>query len=289
MSIADKLTLLASSKEALRVKLGLPKSLPFGEYVNYLPEWSPKYLFRGGKQGVWYDPSDLSTLYQDVAGTVPVTKDGDPVALMKDKSGNGNHATQTVSTSRPVYKTDGVLHWLAFDGVDDSLSSVPVNFSATEVASAFFARQIVANSGATNLLFGDNVTSAGSFGEYQRTTYFGAPTVALNGTALTIAQVTNASTALSNSVISIRLDLSLETSRQEIDLKVNGAYPSLGYGGAASAGGGNFGTHPIRIGGATPTISNMIFRGLVIVNTYSTIEQVSAIESYLAAKSGVIL
>lgn len=83
--------------------------------------FDPLDLFVGGKQGVWYDPSDLSTLYQDVAGTVPVTKDGDPVALMRDKSGNGNHAVQTVSTSRPVYKTDGVLHWLKPDGIDDSL------------------------------------------------------------------------------------------------------------------------------------------------------------------------
>lgn len=85
--------------------------------------FSPLELFAGGKQGVWYDPSDKSTLFQDVAGTIPVTKDGDPVALMRDKSGNGNHATQTVSTARPVYKTDGVLHWLEFDGVDDTLAT----------------------------------------------------------------------------------------------------------------------------------------------------------------------
>jgi len=119
MTIADKLTLLASSKEALRVKLGLPESLPLSEYVNYLPEWSPKYLFRGGKQGVWYDPSDKSTLFQDVAGTIPVTKDGDPIGLMKDKSGNGYHATQSISAARPLYKTDGVLSWFDTDGMDD--------------------------------------------------------------------------------------------------------------------------------------------------------------------------
>ena len=85
--------------------------------------FDPLELFKGGKQGVWYDPSDKSTLFQDVAGTVPVTKDGDPVALMRDKSGNGNHATQTTSASRPVYKTDGILHWLDFDGVDDYMQS----------------------------------------------------------------------------------------------------------------------------------------------------------------------
>ena len=35
---------------------------------------------------VWYDPSDLSTLYQDSAGTTPVTAVGQPVGLMLDKS-----------------------------------------------------------------------------------------------------------------------------------------------------------------------------------------------------------
>lgn len=81
-------------------------------------------LFSDGKQGAWYDPSDKSTLFQDVAGTVPVTKDGDPVALMKDKSGNGNHAIAPSSAARPIYRTDGVLHWLSLDGVDDNIGAI---------------------------------------------------------------------------------------------------------------------------------------------------------------------
>ena len=36
--------------------------------------------------GAWFDPSDLSTLYQDAAGTVPVTAVGQPVGLVLDKS-----------------------------------------------------------------------------------------------------------------------------------------------------------------------------------------------------------
>jgi len=76
-------------------------------------------LFKDGQQGVWYDPSDLTTLFQDSAGTTPVTADGQPVGLMLDKSGNSNHAVQTVSSKRPTYKTNGTLHWLQPDGVDD--------------------------------------------------------------------------------------------------------------------------------------------------------------------------
>ena len=43
-------------------------------------------LFSNGEQGVWYDPSDLSTMYQDAAGTIPVTAVEQPVGLVLDKS-----------------------------------------------------------------------------------------------------------------------------------------------------------------------------------------------------------
>ena len=59
-------------------------------------------LFRAGEQGVWYDPSDRATLFQDAAGTTPVTAVEQPVGLILDKSGRGNHAYQSTSASRPV-------------------------------------------------------------------------------------------------------------------------------------------------------------------------------------------
>jgi hypothetical protein len=64
--------------------------------------FNPNYVFRTGAQGVWYDPSDFSTLFQDAAGTTPVTAVEQPVGRMLDKSGRGNHATQSTLTSRPI-------------------------------------------------------------------------------------------------------------------------------------------------------------------------------------------
>lgn len=45
-----------------------------------------KSLFSLGERGFAYDPNDLTTLYQDAAGTIPVTTAGQPVGLMLDKS-----------------------------------------------------------------------------------------------------------------------------------------------------------------------------------------------------------
>lgn len=42
--------------------------------------------FDNNQEGFVYDPNDLSTLYQDAVGTVPVTAAGQPVGLILDKS-----------------------------------------------------------------------------------------------------------------------------------------------------------------------------------------------------------
>ena len=62
-------------------------------------------FFASSEAGAWYGPSDLSTLFQDSAGTTPVTTAGQPVGRMLDKSGNGNHATQATAAARPTYQT----------------------------------------------------------------------------------------------------------------------------------------------------------------------------------------
>jgi len=48
--------------------------------------FSPSQLFASGEQGVWYDPSDFSTMFQDSAGRTPVTAIEQPVGLLLDKS-----------------------------------------------------------------------------------------------------------------------------------------------------------------------------------------------------------
>lgn len=47
---------------------------------------SPSALFAAGEQGVWFDPSDLSTMFQDFVGATPVTAPGQTVGLILDKS-----------------------------------------------------------------------------------------------------------------------------------------------------------------------------------------------------------
>ena len=98
-----------------------------------------KSLFANNEQGFAYDPNDLTTMFQDAAGTVPVTGVGQPVGLIKDKSGRGNHARQTVSASRPILQRNATTgaYYLAFDGTDDYLVTNSIDFTATDKISLF--------------------------------------------------------------------------------------------------------------------------------------------------------
>lgn len=83
--------------------------------------FSPRLLFARGEAGAWYDPADLSSMFQDAAGTAPCAIDS-PVGLIKDKSGRGNHASQATAAARPMLRKDGSGRlYLEFDGIDDFL------------------------------------------------------------------------------------------------------------------------------------------------------------------------
>jgi len=100
-------------------------------------------LWKNGEQGVWYDPSDLSTMYQDAAGTTPCYQPGQgqvdpPVGKILDKSGRGNHATQPTTTCRPTLSARynlltatqefGATAWVKVDatvGISENVAEAP--------------------------------------------------------------------------------------------------------------------------------------------------------------------
>ena len=91
-TIAEKLLYLDDTKTAIRDAINalggeLAVDSPFRSYVDEV--WRPFFtetLFGAGEIGIWYDPSDISTLFQDSRGSVPVTASGQPVGLILDKS-----------------------------------------------------------------------------------------------------------------------------------------------------------------------------------------------------------
>ena len=162
-----------------------------------LDRFWPSNLFLGGIPGAWYDPTDLSTMFQDSAGTTPVTAVEQPVGLVLDKSQglaqgsqlvvNGNGTTLTGWTvsvdagcSATVSGGQFVLTTVAGNGAR-LRQQVPVTAGKTYAISIF----INANndSGATSFV----VWGAG----YGAGTLASAPQV-VNGVFTAIVQATSA-------------------------------------------------------------------------------------------------
>lgn len=68
-----------------------------------LATWTPADLFASSEEGAFFDFSSASYLRQNSDGTGAVTAVGDPVGWAEDLSGNGNNATQSTDTARPVW------------------------------------------------------------------------------------------------------------------------------------------------------------------------------------------
>ena len=83
--------------------------------------FDPVAFLSDGSQGAILEARKLDTLFQDSAGTTPITVDGQPLGLWEDSSPNANDAVQTTAAARPTYHTDGTYHWFTFDAVDDNL------------------------------------------------------------------------------------------------------------------------------------------------------------------------
>lgn len=86
---------------------------------------------------LWLDASDTAKLWADTAGTTPATT---TVARWDDKSGMGNHALQSSSTSRPTTGTRTVnsLNALDFDGSNDFIDAPSGLYSITTNSNTLF-------------------------------------------------------------------------------------------------------------------------------------------------------
>ena len=87
-----------------------------------------KDLFAANEKGMAYNFQDISTLWQDIAGTIPVTAVDQFVARIDDLSGNGNHLIQTEASRRPQLKQDSEGFYLWFDGTKSMYSAIAVDF-----------------------------------------------------------------------------------------------------------------------------------------------------------------
>lgn len=245
----------------------------------------PQALFINGEQGVWYDPSDFSTMFQDTAGTSPVTATGQSVALIRDKSGRGNHASQSVGASMPTLQIDASgRYFLLFDGVDDSIETASVNFSGSDKVTVFAGIRKLSDA-ATGMLAELSPTSAANNGSWSIV----APSTAgansyqfqCRGSIQVIAGSGIFAAAPNTAVLTCIGDISGDTT----SLRRNGAVVQTATG---DQGTGNFGTWQLYIGrrgGSTLPYNGRLY-SLIVRNAKCESAQIFDTETWVNGKTG---
>lgn len=187
-SIGNKLTL----------NTGLSSGSGLSVLGNAIGGFSPASLFAASEPGFWYDPSDLTTMFQDRAGTTPVTAVGQTVGLVLDKSQgmvlgpelvtNGTFTTDTAGWTQIA---TGTFSWDASGGIactDVAGGDCNAQANITTVSGRWYRAQWTVRSAAGGWLFrirnsndyqyGYN-TQTGSFTAYFRAGVTGTNTVNL--------------------------------------------------------------------------------------------------------------
>lgn len=253
------------------------------------PLWTPARLFAASEQGVWYDPSDFSTLFQDSAGTVPVTATGQVVGKMLDKSGRGNHATQATTASKPILQQDANgKYYLAFDGVDDGMATAAVNFTATDKMTVFAGLRnstpnpfasIVELSPTTN-------TNSGAFALYGSISASGRFAAGQNSAgSYAYGEAPLVGSYPDESVITSLHDGATGVNATAIALRINSAVQTLSFTGTVGI--GSFGNYPIYIGrrgGSELPFSGRIYQ-LIVRGALTDAAGITAAETFVNTKT----
>jgi hypothetical protein len=246
--------------------------------------WTPSVLFASGQQGAWYDPSDFSTLFQDDAGTMPVTAVGQAVGRILDKSGRGHHAAQSNASFKPTLQQDGSgRYYLAFDGLDDFLVTSAINFTSTSQMSVFVGYRKLSDSafGAVVELSAVATSNNGAF-------LLAIPPAASNTNATFFSRgTTNVSASRSvgaapvTAVITCQADVAGDTNL----VRINGV---AGAAATGDQGTGPYGNYPLYIGrraGTSAPITGRLY-SLIVRGAATTPSTLAMAEAWVNAKTG---
>jgi hypothetical protein len=286
VSLVDHIALPVSSPLSYRLAFDT-----MGKLANYGklgaaadPDAVIEALFANSEVGAWYDPSDLTTMFQDRAGTTPVTADGQTVGKILDKSGNDNHAVAPSDAARPLYKTDGTYHWLQYDGVDDSLSTAAIDFTVTDKISAFFGTST--SSSANQGIITNGVTGAGGWNAIYA---LGTPPSirgSLTGDSSFSQVIVDGDSSGTKQIVSQVYDIAGSTATDEIKIRKNGSLPTQTVVSAGPAGGGAMQNTTVDFGNYVGLMLAGNIYSMIIRGTTSTTQEITDTETWVNSKTG---
>ena len=249
----------------------------------YGTAFSPLSLFFGGANGAWYDPSDFSTMFQDAAGTTPVTAVGQPVGRILDKSSRGNHAFNPSGNSAnfPVLQQDGTgRYYLAFNGVNQWLQSSSIDFTYGD--KMFVCAGVGRMADTTGIVCELSASKSANTGVIALYADAFRPNWTWASKGTSEAQVLT--TAIYSPVTNVLTGIGDISGKQSV-LRVNGTQSGIN---TLDQGSVKYGNYPLYIGarGGSSLWFNGRLYGMVVAGKQASASEISSTETYLNQKTG---
>lgn len=224
-----------------------------------------------------------SSVYLTFGSNVSVVGVASILSSVTIKEIPGNHARQATATARPVLQQDGNgKYYLAFDGMDDSMATAAINFTATDKMSVFAGVYFSDATGFDGVLELVGSATPGSLWVYGSGAALEAKTRGSGGVSNGLFVAVSGP---SQSVYSMSFNLAGAAFSYCIALRKNGT--TVTNVGSNTAGGGNYGTGPITVGSATGVLLTGRLYSLIIRGAQSSLSQIEATERYIKQKMGL--
>jgi hypothetical protein len=214
--------------------------------------------------------------------------------LRVTNDGVGIPAYQRVAAATD-YDTSGFPLYLSADGTDDSMATSAIDFSATDKMSVFAGVRKLSDAayGTVAELSASVDTNNGTFALFNPSSPAWQTRLHGNSAATNYAQSTPATyTAPISNIVTLVYDLAGANLNAKLTPRINGVVnQATNIDSGTGAGTGNFGNWPLYIGrrGGTTLPYNGRIYGLVIRGAASTDAQISAMEKWMAAKTGITI
>jgi hypothetical protein len=185
-----------------------------------------------------------------------------------------------------TYDTAGFLPYLQFDGIDDSMSTGSIDFTATDKMTVWAGVRKLSDAAVGQLVeLSTAVSGIGIAGAFSMPASDGGATwvAAVRGSG---SATTATATSLSAPITTVNTSvMDLAPATGDVQLRVNGTLRNTS---TTDTGGGNFGNYPLFIGARNN--ASLYFQGwltsLIVRGAQSTQSQIEATESWVNGKTG---
>ena len=242
-------------------------------------------LLRSGASQLIMHPLEYGSMFQDRAGTIPVTESGQLVGMCLDAGPGGYHATAISDSARGIFRDVGGKRWIEYNGVNTAYQTPVLPAPGVDKAQVFAGLRKLSDAG-TGILaeLGTTGVQNGIFNVAAPINVGSTYRFVSRGDVMQAATVTGffaPDTAVITGIGDIAGDIAT--------LRVDGTQVAQN---TADQGTGNFnpsGTYPLYYGARAGT--SLFFNGhhyrtfgpIVRFGTNATPEQIAAAEAYYTA------